>query len=56
MTHLTITIEIPVDTKGMKLEEHEAQYAANEAYKAARKSLAHWTPYNNYDFTFEITT
>lgn len=56
MTHLIITIEIPVNTKGSILEEYEAQYSANEAYKAARKALPHWTPYNKEDFTFEIKT
>lgn len=55
MTHLTITIEIPVDCKWNTLQEHEAKHAANEAYKAARKELAYWTPYNNEDFTFKIT-
>ena len=55
MTHLTITIELPVDTKNCKLTEAEAKWAANEAYKAARKSLAYWTPYNKEDFTFKIT-
>lgn len=54
MTHLKITIEIPVDTKNSILTEIEAQWAANEAYKAARKSLPYWTPYNKEHFTSQI--
>lgn len=56
MTHLTITIEIPVDCKGNPLEGFEAQHAANEAYKAARKALSYWTQYSKDDFAFKITT
>lgn len=55
MTHLTINIEIPIDCKGNPLEEHEAEYAAFEAYKAARKAILYWTQYSRDDFTFKIT-
>lgn len=54
MKHLTITIDIPVDVKDAELVEYQAKHAANEAYKAARKALPYWTPYNKEDFTFKI--
>lgn len=55
MTHLTILIEIPVDCKQENLLQEEAEYAAKEAYKAARKSLPYFTAYNEDDFTVTIT-
>lgn len=55
MKHLIITIDLPIDEDKIgKLTEHESQWAASEAYKAARKNLLHWTPYNKEDFSFKI--
>lgn len=54
MKHLIITIDLPVTEKFGELTEAEAKQAANDAYKAARAAVLHWTPYNKEDFTFKI--
>lgn len=54
MNHLIITIDLPVDERLGKLQQHEAEEAAKQAYIAARKALAHFTLCNWNDLTFKI--
>lgn len=55
MTHLTITIEVPIDCRISDIPQQEAEYYAKEAYKAVRKAIPYWTQYNEQDFIFKIT-
>ena len=54
MNRLIIHIDLPVDERLGKLTEDDAKEAAKQAYKAARRALVNFTPYNADDFTFKI--
>lgn len=55
MTHLIITIELKVsDNYANPLVDFEANEAAKQAYKAARKALTQFTAYDENDFEFTI--
>lgn len=54
MNHLIINIDLPVDERLGKLTGSEAKEAAKQAYKAARKALAHFTNYDEDDYIVKI--
>lgn len=56
MNHLIITIDLPVDERLGRLDETEAEEAAKQAYKAARRALTNFTKYDEDDVTFKIET
>ena len=54
MTHLIITIDLPVNESREPITSSEAKEAAKQAYKATRKALPQFTAYNEEDISFKI--
>lgn len=54
MIHLTITIEVPIDTRQSDISDQEAEYYVKQAYKAVRAAIPYWTKYNEDDFSFKL--